>query len=154
MKKLLVITLFLVCCTGCVSNTFEDDYNDLVDDYNALVKENNELKSIVKEEKEMNCGFTKTFSLLQKLNYEDNIEENGFVILSEFQSYGPAIARLDKSYIDQMEVGKSYEFRFVGKVDYEVTDHLSIIFDTFEVESMKETSKTGLGQIIEPITCK
>ena len=90
------------------------------------------------------CYFTRTYHILDIK--EDNDYDFINVTLGEFQG---EIAMIRMNRIDNLQVGKNYEFVFST---YEVfDDNISNIFENSTLIKVEETSKVGIEQINDKI---
>lgn len=102
-------------------------------------KTNNSTGEVEKRE------YIKTYNIIEKLDLSDETGKYNYYVIKEFQVDEPIVIKVDNKY--DLEQGKNYEIVFYGvKIDGKTYSQSEII-DNFEIKDIKQTDKTGLGQI-------
>ena len=91
------------------------------------------------------CNFTKTYNIVEILNYVGNAGEERYIIVDAFQDKLPLILKLADSNLI-VEIGKSYEITFNSNSKF--SDDIS----KASIVNIIETDKNGMEQIQE--TCQ
>lgn len=146
MKKILLIIgviLILVCCIIIVhTNQTKDISKESIGEKTETEKE------IIEEKNEIT--FTRTYRIVEILEYEDTINEFSYIILDKFQEFNPYIVKLKKKQATNLHENNCYEFTFKGtyikNFDY---SNIRQLFNEFEIVNISVTNKSGLDQIQE-----
>ena len=119
------------------------------------------------EQINLDCSFTRTYKIINLLEgYRAAGPDYSFVVIDQFQFFEPVVHGLPSKLKENLKVGEYYEFTYhiKGKMDTSKDLDMDDINDMIVLEhpdndnltvtlKIKETDKTGLGQIQEPI-CK
>lgn len=99
---------------------------------------------------ERNCTFTRTFHIL---SVEQNIDSNYYdVTLMQYQGEEIETVKVKKELNQKYQMNAAYEFTFTkDELDYMTDDSIRNLFDTFIVNNVSKTEKTGLDQTQEKI---
>ena len=97
--------------------------------------------------------FTRTYRIVKKLEYKDNINEYSYIVVDKFQEFKPYIIKIRKEEAKELKENNSYEFTlkgiYQGNINY---SNISELFEKFEIEKICITDKKGLEQVQEAIT--
>lgn len=166
MKKLKVINWILISflIVGCENPKLkraEEKNNDYIEKITTLTErlteitnENEELlEKLEQYEPEIledgECIFTRTYRVIEKMNYQTTDNISKFVILDQFQDHQPFIVNLSKDQASKLTKNKNYEFMFTGNKKAQKSKY-SELFKNFEITDIKETDRVGLDQLQEP----
>ena len=139
--------------------------NNQITDNDIVNNDNNNDNE--EEQIELDCSFTRTYKIVNLLDeYIAAVPEVSYVIVDQFQMFSAISHKIPTKLKENLKVGQNYEFTYhiKGKMDStKELDDDDIIGMIVEKHSdndnltvtlkIKETDKTGLGQIQEPI-CK
>ena len=111
--------------------------------------------------KEYDCSFTKTYHVVNLLDgYIAEVPEWSYIALDQFQSHGIFAAKIPSSLKEGLEKHKYYEFTYtikgngIVKTMEDINNYLVLDDSNAKLKvtlNVKETDKTGLGQIEEDI---
>ena len=97
--------------------------------------------------------FTRTYRIVKKLEYKDNINEYSYIVVDKFQEFKPYIIKIRKEEAKELKENNFYEFTlkgiYQGNINY---SNISELFEKFEIEKICITDKKGLEQVQEAIT--
>lgn len=160
-KEILVYLLMLSLLTGCGNNKYkvtEEKINDYIEQIsnlttkvNNLTNENNELREKLEQYESLEegeCKFTRTYRVVDILDYQTDDNTAKYVILDQFQENLPFIVNLPNDQVAILVKGENYEFSFSGDKKYKNSEHQKL-FANFQLNNIKKTDRVGLDQIQE-----
>lgn len=144
MKRVLLIIgviLILVCCIIIIH------INQTKDIGKESIGEKTE-KEVIEEKSEIT--FTRTYRVVEILEYEDTINEFSYIILDKFQEFNPYIVKIKKEQATNLHENNCYEFTFKGTYikDFDYSN-IRQLFNDFDIVNISATNKSGLDQIQE-----
>ncbi|MDD2180895.1 MAG: hypothetical protein PHW32_00835 [Bacilli bacterium] len=157
----LLIVFLLVGCNSKKLKLAEEknvDYveqiTDLTEKLTRLSDENVVLlEKVEKYEPEIyeegECDFTRTYHIIDIMNYQTSDNASKFIILDQFQAVNPFIVNLPEDQVAKVTKGKTYEFTFRGDKKYQKSEY-NELFKKFELNNIKETDRVGLNQLQDP----
>lgn len=95
------------------------------------------------------CYYTDIFRVIDILdNYP--VEDNSyvFITLDQFQDHNPVNVKIDKNFVNNLEIGNYYEFKFLYYLPnvYNMNDTYDAFYN-YELVSVLNTEKEGLQQV-------
>ncbi len=133
-KKILIILLcgiMILGIAGC-SNSNKEAKKEDIENKNTI-----DLKEFIRTYKILNVA-------------ESNDSNYIFLTIRQFQDEEVQTVKVERKLCPNIVEGKSYEFTI--KPNYRLEDNILSIFNNSTILSIKETNKTGLEQIQEPIS--
>lgn len=144
MKKILLIisVILLLICSIIIIHI-----NQTKDISKESIGEKTEKENI---EEKNEITFTRTYRIVEILEYEDNTNEFSYIILDKFQEFSPYIIKIKKEQATNLYEGNCYEFTFKGAYikDFDYSN-IRQLFNEFDIVNISATNKSGLDQIQE-----
>lgn len=162
--KIMGYVLMVFLLVGCNSKKLKlaeeknvdyvEQITDLTEKLTRLSDENAELlEKVEKYEPEIieegECMFTRTYHIIDIMNYQTNDNASKFIILDQFQMVNPFIVNLPDDQVSKLTKGKTYEFTFRGDKKNHKSEY-NELFKKFELNNIKETDRVGLNQLQDP----
>lgn len=165
MKRIKIINfiLFLFLVVGCKKSKLAQIEEKNIDYIEQITELTEKLAEVSNDKDELlvklgkyepevfengECTFTKTYRIVDIMDYKAEDDSLKFIVIDQFQVQEPFIIKLTKDQVSQLKKDEHYEFTFEGKKKYKNNEKAEI-FDKFELIELNKTDKVGLNQLQE-----